>query len=598
MQSNHSIIGGGTSNRDWWPNQLRLDLLHQHSSKSNPMGERFDYAKEFQSLDFAALKKDLAALMTDVTGLVAGGLRSLRPVVRPHGVAQRGNVSRRRRPRRWWPRPATFRAAQQLAGQRQPRQGAPPALADQAEVRPQDLVGRPLHPHRQRRPRDDGLQDVRLRRRSRGRVGAGSRCVLGRARRRGSATQRYSGKRDLENPLAAVQMGLIYVNPEGPNGNPDPIAAAKDIRETFARMAMNDEETVALIAGGHTFGKTHGAGPASHVGVAPEAADVEAQGLGWASTFGTGKGGDAITSGLEVTWTTTPTKWNTRFLQAPLRLRVGADEEPCRRAPVEAEGQRGRGHGSACARRVETHRAFDADHRSLASVRSGVREDLSTLHRASSRARRRVRSRVVQAHPPRHGPARALPRPRGSGRRAHLARPDPQSRSRVDRRQRHRVAQSEAPRRGLVGVAARRDRVGVGFDVPRLRQTRRCQRRPHSSRTAERLARQSARAARASADDPRGHPARVQRRDDGWQEGLARRSDRARRFGRHRTGGEERRSRGDSSVHARAHGCFATANGRRVLRRVGAGRGRVPQLPENASMPSRPKRFWSTRRSS
>ena len=150
--------------------------------------------------------------------------------------------------------------------------------------------------------------------------------------------KRYSGDRNLENPLAAVQMGLIYVNPEGPNGNPDPVAAAKDIRETFARMAMNDEETVALIAGGHSFGKTHGAGPASHVGSEPEAAGIDEQGLGWKSSFGTGKGGDAIGSGLEVTWTTTPTKWSSNFLRILFQYRMGTDEEPGRCPPVEAEG--------------------------------------------------------------------------------------------------------------------------------------------------------------------------------------------------------------------------------------------------------------------
>ncbi len=143
--------------------------------------------------------------------------------------------------------------------------------------------------------------------------------------------------RDLENPLAAVQMGLIYVNPEGPNGNPDPVAAAKDIREIFARMAMNDEETVALIAGGHAFGKTHGAGPASHVGPEPEAAPIEEQGLGWKSSFGTGKGGDTITSGLEVTWTQTPTKWSNNFFRIPVQLRMGIDQEPGRRASVATE---------------------------------------------------------------------------------------------------------------------------------------------------------------------------------------------------------------------------------------------------------------------
>ena len=204
--------------------------------------------------------------------------------------------------------------------------------------------------------------------------------------------------RNLENPLAAVQMGLIYVNPEGPDGKPDPLAAAKDIRETFARMAMDDEETVALIAGGHSFGKTHGAGPATNVGVDPEAADLEAQGCGWVSKFNTGKGADTITSGLEVTWTSTPTKFEQRLLQASVRLRMGTLEEPGGRAAV---GCQGRGcDDSARLRCVEEARADDADHRSVAAFRSGVRKDLAALPREPGSVRRRLRARLVQAHAP------------------------------------------------------------------------------------------------------------------------------------------------------------------------------------------------------
>ena len=199
------------------------------------MGEDFDYAEEFKSLDFAALKKDLAALMTDSQDWWPADFGHYGAALHPHGLAQRRHLPHRRRPRRRRPRPAALRAAQQLARQRQPRQGAPAALADQAEVRPQDLLGRPDDPHRQRRARDDGLQDLRLRRRPRGRLGAGCRTSTGAPRTTWLGDdKRYSGDRDLENPLAAVQMGLIYVNPEGPNGNPDPVAAARDIRETFA----------------------------------------------------------------------------------------------------------------------------------------------------------------------------------------------------------------------------------------------------------------------------------------------------------------------------------------------------------------------------
>jgi catalase-peroxidase len=306
--------GGGTSNRDWWPNQLRLNILHQHSSKSNPMGEDFNYAKEFKSLDLEAVKKDLRELMT--------------------------------KSQDWWPAdfghygPLFIRMAWHSAGTYRMGDGRGGAGAGQQRFAPLnswpdnanlDKARRLLWPIKQKYGRKISWADLMI---LAGNVALESMGfkTFGFAGGRedvwepeedvywGSETtwlgdKRYSGERDLENPLAAVQMGLIYVNPEGPNGNPDPIAAAKDIREVFARMAMNDEETVALIAGGHAFGKAHGAGPASHVGPEPEAAPIEEQGLGWKSSFGTGKGGDTITSGLEVTWTNTPTKWSNNFFR-------------------------------------------------------------------------------------------------------------------------------------------------------------------------------------------------------------------------------------------------------------------------------------------
>src|SRR5512144_1796134 len=304
--------GGGTTNRDWWPKQLRVDLLHQHSSKSDPMGKDFDYAKEFNSLDLAAVKKDLAALMTDSQEWWPADFGHYGPLFI----------------RMAWHSAGTYRTGDGRGGGGRGQQRFAPlnSWPDNVSL---DKARRLLWPIKQKYGRKISWADLMI---LAGNValetmgfktfgfGGGredvwepDQDVYWGAEDKWLADKRYSGDRDLENPLAAVQMGLIYVNPEGPNGNPDPVAAARDIRETFARMAMNDEETVALIAGGHTFGKTHGAGPASHVGPEPEAAGIEEQGLGWKSGFGTGKGGDAITSGLEVTWTATPTKWSNNY---------------------------------------------------------------------------------------------------------------------------------------------------------------------------------------------------------------------------------------------------------------------------------------------
>jgi catalase-peroxidase len=308
----HGATAPATTNQDWWPNQLKLELLHQHSCKSNPMGKDFDYAKEFKSLDYAALKKDLAALMTDSQDWWPADFGHYGPLF----------------VRMAWHSAGTYRTGDGRGGGGRGQQRFAPlnSWPDNVSL---DKARRLLWPIKQKYGRKISWADLMI---LTGNValetmgfktfgfGGGredvwepDQDVYWGAEKTWLADKRYSGDRDLENPLAAVQMGLIYVNPEGPNGNPDPVAAARDIRETFARMAMNDEETVALIAGGHTFGKTHGAGPAAHVGKEPEAAGLEEQGLGWKSSFGAGKGGDTITSGLEVTWTTTPTKWSTNF---------------------------------------------------------------------------------------------------------------------------------------------------------------------------------------------------------------------------------------------------------------------------------------------
>jgi catalase-peroxidase len=309
----HSQIASrGTTNKDWWPNQLNLDILHQHSSKSNPMGEDFNYAEEFKSLDLEAVKKDLREMMTQSQdwwpadfghygGLIirmawhsAGTYRI------SDGRGGGGTGSQRFAPLNSWPDNVNLDKARRLLWPIKQKYGRKISWADlmilAGNVALESMGFKTFGFAGGREDIWEPQKDVYW--------GSESKWL---------DDQRYSGDRELENPLAAVQMGLIYVNPEGPNGIPDPLAAAKDIRETFARMAMNDEETVALIAGGHTFGKTHGAGPATLVGPEPEAAGVEEQGLGWSSSFGTGKGGDTITSGLEVTWTSTPTKWSNNF---------------------------------------------------------------------------------------------------------------------------------------------------------------------------------------------------------------------------------------------------------------------------------------------
>jgi len=302
------------TNRDWWPNQLDLRVLHQNSSLSDPMGGEFDYAKEFKSLDLNAVIKDLHAVMTNS--------------------------------QEWWPAdfghygPLFIRMAWHSAGTYRIGDGRGGAGAGQQRFAPLnswpdnvnlDKARRLLWPIKQKYGQKISWADLMI---LAGNVAlesmgfktfgfGGGRAdvwepeedVFWGPEGKWLADERYSGDRDLSNPLAAVQMGLIYVNPEGPNGKPDPVAAARDIRETFRRMAMNDEETVALIAGGHTFGKTHGAGPADNVGAEPEAATIEEQGLGWKSKFKTGKAGDSIGSGLEVTWTTTPTKWSNNFFE-------------------------------------------------------------------------------------------------------------------------------------------------------------------------------------------------------------------------------------------------------------------------------------------
>jgi len=336
------FTGSGITNREWWPNQLKLEILHQHSSKSNPMGKDFNYAKEFKGLDLGAVKNDLRELMTRSQDWWPADFGHYGPLFI----------------RMAWHSAGTYRMGDGRGGGGRGNQRFAPlnSWPDNANL---DKARRLLWPIKQKYGRKISWADLMI---LAGNVAlesmgfktfgfAGGREDIWEPEQDtywGSESEwlgdkRYSGDRNLENPLAAVQMGLIYVNPEGPNGNPDPIAAAKDIRETFARMAMNDEETVALIAGGHTFGKTHGAGDASHVGPEPEAAPIEEQGLGWKSSLGTGKGNDTITGGPEVIWTNTPTKWSSNFFRILFNFEWELTKSPAGAYQWKPKGDAGAG---------------------------------------------------------------------------------------------------------------------------------------------------------------------------------------------------------------------------------------------------------------
>jgi len=313
-KAKRSIASDGMTIQEWWPNLLNLDILHQQSSKSNPMGKDFNYAKEFNSLDLKAVKKDLAEIMTKSQSWWPADFGNYGPLFI----------------RMAWHSAGTYRQGDGRGGGGCGNQRFPPLSSWPDNVN-LDKARRLLWPIKQKYGRKISWADLMI---LAGTVALESmgfktfgfgggrediwepqKDIYWGSEKEWLGDERYTGKRDLENPLAAVQMGLIYVNPEGPNGNPDPVAAARDVRESFGRMAMNDEETVALIAGGHSFGKCHGAGDAKHVGPEPEAADIENMGLGWKSSFGTGKGDDTISSGLEVTWTQTPTKWSNNFFR-------------------------------------------------------------------------------------------------------------------------------------------------------------------------------------------------------------------------------------------------------------------------------------------
>ena len=437
--------GGGQTNRDWWPTQLRVDLLAQHSSRSDPMGADFDYAEAFGRLDLAAVKADLAALMTDSQDWWPADFGHYGPLfIRMawhsagtyrigDGRGGAGRGQQRFAPLNSWPDNVSLDKARRLLWPIKQKYGNSLSWADlmilTGNVALETMGFKTFGFAGGRTDVWEPDQDVYWGREDKW-LGGDIRYAQGSPgvdEGHGVLVKDDDSEaphtRDLENPLAAVQMGLIYVNPEGPDGKPDPLASAIDIRETFARMAMNDEETVALIAGGHTFGKTHGAAVADHVAEEPEGAGIEAQGFGWRNSFGRGNAGDTITSGLEVTWTTRPTQWTNEYFENLFNFEWDPTKSPAGAQQWVARGGAGAGtipHAHDPSQRLApTMLTTD-----LALRMDPAYERISRrLPRASRPVRGRVRAGLVQAHPSRHGTTGALPRTGCAGRGAHLAGP-------------------------------------------------------------------------------------------------------------------------------------------------------------------------------
>ena len=412
---------GAMTVREWWPDQLDLTVLHRNPPAADPMGADFDYAAEFATLDLEAVRRDLLALMTDSQEWWPADYGHYGPLFI----------------RMAWHSAGTYRISDGRGGAGSGAQRFAPlnSWPDNVNL---DKARRLLWPIKRKYGRKISWADLMI---------LAGNCAL---ESMGFATfgfgggredvwepedidwgtehtwlddERYSGDRKLADPLAAVQMGLIYVNPEGPNGNPDPLAAAVDIRETFRRMAMNDEETVALIAGGHTFGKTHGAADAGNVGPEPEAAPLQEMGLGWRNAYGTGKGDDTITSGLEGAWTPTPVAWDTSFFDTLFGYEWELSTSPAgakQWVPTDPAAQDGR---AGSPRPLQAARPGDAHDRPRPAHGPGLRAHLAALPRAPAGTRRRVCQGVVQAHAPRHGAAQPLPRSAGAVRAAALAGP-------------------------------------------------------------------------------------------------------------------------------------------------------------------------------
>ncbi len=575
----NAMASTGPSNRDWWPNQLNLKILHQHSAKCDPMGEAFNYAEEFKKLDYAALKKDLAALMTDSQDWWPADFGHYGPLF----------------VRMAWHSAGTYRTGDGRGGAGTGQQRFAPlnSWPDNVNL---DKARRLLWPIKQKYGRRISWADLLI---LAGNVAlesmgfktfgfAGGRPdvwepdedVYWGAEKAWLGDKRYSGKRDLENPLAAVQMGLIYVNPEGPNGNPDPLAAAKDIRETFARMAMDDEETVALIAGGHTFGKAHGAGDTKHVGPEPEGAPIEEQGFGWKSSFGTGKGGDTISSGLEVTWTTTPTEWSNNFFWNLFGYEWELTKSPAGAHQWRPKGGAGAGtvpHAHDPKQRIApTMLTTDLSLRfdpAYEKISRRFMEQPSTFAKAFARAWFKLTHRDM-------GPRARYLGPEVPAEALIWQDPIPAVDHKLIGKQDAAALKAKVLASGLSVAQLVSTAWAVGRHLPWLRQAGRRERCPHPPGAAEGLGGQPAGRAGEGAEEAREHPERVQQDGPRRQARLARRPDRAGRMRGRRAGREEGRPRCEGPLHAGPHGRRAEADRRGRDGRARARRRRLPQLPE------------------
>ena len=563
------------TNQDWWPEQIDVSVLHAHSPKGNPLGEDFDYATEFAKLDVEALKADVisvittsqdwwpadygsyAGLMIRLSWHAAGTYRIF------DGRGGAGQGMQRFAPLNSWPDNANLDKARRLLWPVKKKYGNKISWADLlvfAGNAALESAGFETFGFAFGRPDFWEPEEV----------------IFGEEEEWLGTDKRYAGAdasaRQLEERYGATTMGLIYVNPEGPEGKPDPLAAAIDIRETFGRMAMNDEETAALIVGGHTLGKTHGAGDGDLVGPEPEGAPIEQQGLGWKCPFGSGKAGDSITSGLEVVWTPTPTQWSNSYLEILYGNEWELTKSPAGAWQFEAKDAEATipdPFGGAAAQ------ADDAGHRRLDAGRSHLRRDHPALARSSRGAQRGVRQGLVQAAAPRHGADQPLPRPVGR-RAAAVAGPGARRRGRADRRGRHRGAEEQGARLRALGAAAGQDRLVVGGELPQHRQARWRQRRADSPRAAEELGGQRALRAGQGAARPGEDPAGLQRRRR--QEGVAGRPDRAGRFRGGREGRQGRRLRDRRPLRAGTHRRDAGEHRRGVVRGARAAGRRLPQL--------------------